>query len=75
MRNEELGIFGSAGFMVKGDKPNGRAKRSSFNLAAPPRGRTLCAPTALPFMLETLRRVNFSFLIPNFLTPHFSFLI
>ena len=33
------------------------------------------APTALPFMLETLRRVKFSFLIPNFLTPHFSFLI
>ena len=75
MRNEELGICGSAGFMVKGDKLNGCVKRSSFNLAAPPRGRTLCAPTALPFMLETLRRVNFSFLIPNFLTPHFSFLI
>ena len=68
MRNEELGIFGSAGFMVKGDKPNGRAKRSSFNPCR-------VAPTALPFMLETLRRVKFSFLIPNFLTPHFSFLI
>ena len=54
--------------MVKGDKPNGRAKRSSFNPCR-------IAPTALPFMLETLRRVNFSFLIPNFLTPHFSFLI